>query len=129
MRIRRHLQLLVVVTVAWLLFWMAGLPDYYRQYPTTLMIVFDGVVLPPFGWVTWRSIRKSKHAIPSSLWLAFYITVPLFVYDFLYCGYYLGYGIRFVWEYWYLTVYYIIPWLILPPMGWWIDKQRERKTP
>jgi hypothetical protein len=68
----------------------------------------------------------------SHLKLLLYVTVPLFVYDLTYCGFYLGYGIRFILEYGYLTVYYVLPWLILPPTGWWVDrgsKQEIKKCP
>ncbi|CAO0823015.1 hypothetical protein DFAR_3440002 [Desulfarculales bacterium] len=38
---------------------------------------------------------------------AFYIPMPLFFYDLLYCGLYLGHGFGFIWDYCYLTVYYL----------------------
>ena len=56
-------------------------------------------------------------------WLAFYITVPLLLYDALYCGVWLGHGLRFFVDFWYLSVYYVIPWLILPPTGLWLDRR------
>ena len=58
-----------------------------------------------------------------SVWWAFYISVPLFIYDLLYCGLYLGHDIFFLSKYWYLSVYYILPWIIFPPMGWIIDNK------
>jgi hypothetical protein len=51
MRPRRHVQMLAFVSAAWLLFWVAGLPDYYRQYSATFMIAFDAAVLPPMWFV------------------------------------------------------------------------------
>jgi hypothetical protein len=30
MKLRKHIRLLIFVTLAWLLFWIAGLPDYYQ---------------------------------------------------------------------------------------------------
>ena len=129
MRLSKHLRLLIVVTVAWFLFWAAGLPDYYRQYSTTFMLVFDVAVLPILWLALYSSLRKSKRerGLANSLWMAFYVTIPLFIYDLIYCGYYLGYGMNFIWEYWYLTVYYVLPWLILPPTGWWIDQQHKQE--
>jgi hypothetical protein len=62
-------------------------------------------------------------------WLAFYITVPLLLYDVLYCGVYLGYGAGFVVEFWYLSVYYIVPWIILPPTGLWLDRRPATGRP
>jgi hypothetical protein len=126
MRLKRHLRLLLIVTAAWILFWIAGLPDYYRQYSTATMIVFDFVILPPIVYFVYASIRKARpgRSLAVSLWMAFYISVPLFFYDLLYCGVYLGRGVRFIWEFWYLTVYYILPWLIFPPIGRRIDRRR-----
>jgi hypothetical protein len=128
-RLNRHLKLLVAFTLAWFLFWVIGLPDYYRQYSTTFMIGFDIVVFLPLWFILYSSIKKSRSGkgLTNSLWLAFYFTFPLFIYDFLYCGIYLGYGIGFIWEYWYLSVYYVIPWLILPPTGWWVDRQQKQE--
>jgi len=28
-------------SLGWLLFWIAGLPDYYQQYPIKFMVIFD----------------------------------------------------------------------------------------
>jgi len=128
MRISRHLKLLFIVTAAWILFFVAGLPDYYQQYSTIAMIVFDIVVFPGLWSIGYRSIRKSRNRIASSLWLSFYFVVPLFIYDYFYCGIYLGYGIMFILKFWYLTVYYILPWLMYPLTGWWLDCQRQKAT-
>jgi len=126
MTLHKHLRLLAIVTAAWLLFWIAGLPDYYRQYSTQTMIVFDVAVLPPLWYIGYRSFRKSRKPIASSLWLAFYFVVPLFIYDYLYCGVYLRHGLAFLWDYWYLTVYYILPWLIYPPTAQWLDHRKQK---
>lgn len=40
--------------------------------------------------------------------------LPLAFYDWLYCGVYLGYGTGFVRRFWYLSIYYAIPWVVLP---------------
>jgi len=126
MTLRKHLQRLAVVTIAWLLFWIAGLPDYYQQYSTKAMIVFDIAVLPPLWYIGYRSIRRSRNQIASSLWFSFYLVVPLFFYDYLYCGIYLRHGIAFLRDYWYLTVYYILPWLMHPLTGWWLNHQKQK---
>jgi len=125
MRLRNHLRLLVFVTIAWFLFWVAGLPDYYQQYSTKTMIIFDLVILPPIWIVIYHNVKKARsgRALIASLWWAFYISFPLFIYDLLYAGIYLGHGLKFLWNYWYLTVYYILPWLFFPPTGWLIDKR------
>jgi hypothetical protein len=120
MRVRDHLRLLIFVSIAWLLFWIGGLPDYYQQYSTTFMILFDLAILPPIWLIVYRSIKKanSNRRLIISLWWAFYISIPLFVYDLLYVGIYLGHGMTFLGSYWYITVYYLLPWLLFPLTGW-----------
>lgn len=127
MRLRNHLRLLIFVTIAWFLFWIAGLPDYYQQYSTKTMIIFDLVILPPIWIIIYHSVKKARpgRALNASLWWAFYISFPLFIYDVLYAGIYLGHGLNFLWSFWYVTVYYILPWLLFPPTGWLIDKRRH----
>ncbi len=121
-----HLRLLIIVSIVWLLFWIAGLPEYYQQYSTRFMVLFDLAILPPIWFYIYRSVRRSKpgRAFTVSLWWAFYISVPLFIYDLIYVAVYLGHGIYFLTKYWYLTVYYILPWLLFPPTGWWVGKRR-----
>jgi len=126
MRLRSHLRLLTIVTIAWVLFWVVGLPDYYRQYSTRFMIIFDLAILPPIWFVVYRSVRNARpgRGLTVSMWWSFYIAVPLLIYDTLYAGIYLGHGASFLWKYWYITVYYILPWLLFPLTGWLVDRRR-----
>ena len=71
-------------------------------------------------------MRKSFY-IDFTLWLAFYFTVPLAIYDWLYCGTYLGHGVQFIYRYWYLTVYYAIPWILLPLIALLLNRMRSRE--
>jgi len=127
MKTKSHLKLLAIVTIAWILFWIAGLPDYYQQYSAILMIGFDLVILLPIWFLVNRSIKKAKpgRGFIISIWWAFYISFPLFVYDLFYVAMYLGYGVSFLWTHWYLTVYYILPWLIFPLNGWYMETKRK----
>jgi hypothetical protein len=124
MRFKSHIKLLGIVTLAWILFLIGGLPYYYQQYSTNTMIVFDIIILPPIWYIVYRSAKKVKpgRGFVISLWWSFYISVPLFIYDLIYCGIYLDYGVGFLWQYWYITVYYIIPWIFFPLTGFIIDK-------
>ncbi len=115
MRLKKHLRLFILVSIAWGLFWVAGLPEYYQQYTAAFMAVFDVIILPPICFLVFKSVRKSRpeNHLRNYAWWAFYISVPLFIYDLLYCGWYLGNGIHFLAKYWYITVYYIVPWIML----------------
>lgn len=128
MRLRKHLSLLGIVSIAWILFWIAGLPNYYQQYSTKFMIILEIIILPPIWYIVYRSSSRTKpgRGFIISIWWSFYITVPLFFYDFFYCGMYLGHGLYFLVTYWYLTVYYILPWLLFPLTGFIIDNKNKK---
>jgi len=127
MNFRKHIRMLIFVSLAWLLFWVAGLPDYYLQYSFKFMVLFDLAILPPIWFVVYRSAKRAKpgKGFIICFWWSFYISFPLFVYDLIYCGFYLGYGIGFLLKYWYITVYYILPWLVFPLTGWLVDKKQN----
>ena len=111
-----HIRLFFIATLVWVGFWIVGLPAYYQQYSNTQMVWFDALVLIPIAAIVTavlRPIRPSRR-LAVSLWIAFYFTVPLAFYDWLYCGVYGGSGLRFILKYWYLSVYYVIPWILLP---------------
>jgi hypothetical protein len=111
-----HLRILIIATLVWLAFLAAGLPDYYLQYSDAVMLWFDILLLLPFSAIIWYIFKpfKKSRRMKLALWYAFYFTVPLAVYDYIYCGLYLGHGWNFVTVFWFLSVYYIIPWIIFP---------------
>lgn len=116
MTLRSHGGVFLIATAVWTGFWLAGLPSYYQQYSNLLMIWLDSLVLIPIAAIVYFVLRRIRpeRRLTTALWLAFYFTVPLAVYDWLYCGLYLGHGVQFFSKYWYLTVYYAIPWVLLP---------------
>lgn len=126
MRPQGHLKLLVAATVAWFVFWLAGWPDYYRQYSDRTMLVVDALVLPAFVALGVLFARGARRCSPmaASLWLAFYAVVPPFLYDLGYCGVYLGHGLGFLLTYWYLTAYYVIPWALFPLCARFVERER-----
>lgn len=126
-KVRFHLGFLLIATIVWAGFWVGGLPSYYQQYSTRQMIWFDSLVLVPIaviGYLFLRRVRPERR-LTIALWLAFYFTVPLAIYDWLYCGLYLGHGVEFLWQYWYLTVYYAIPWILLPGAALFLNRGRK----
>jgi hypothetical protein len=111
-----HFRLFVIASAIWLGFLIAGLPSYYQQYSARTMAVFDLLILPPIVAIVFVALRgvRPERRLRVALWFAFYFTVPLAIYDWLYCGLYLGHGLAFVSRFWYLSVYYVIPWLVMP---------------
>jgi len=127
MSIRAHIRIFLIATIVWLLFLVAGMPDYYLQYSDQSMIYFVLLLLLPFSIilvVIFRKINREKR-LKIALWYAFYFTVPLLIYDSIYCGIILRYGIGFITVFWYLSVYYIIPWILFPFIALLVNRLQE----
>jgi hypothetical protein len=120
---RSHIRISLIVTAVWVLFWLLGWPDYYQQYSTRWMVIFVIALIPLFWILIFRMLRsiKSKR-IYKSIILSIYFTVPFFIYDYIYCGMYLGNGMKFLTKYWYLTIYYVIPWIMVPLTAVWMER-------
>ncbi|MEZ0229286.1 MAG: hypothetical protein ACAI25_11725 [Planctomycetota bacterium] len=125
MRARGHLQLLVLGVAIWAAFWVAGLPDYYQQYSQTFLIVGTALLVPPTALAGWVGLERSKPERRRALgfWFAFYGTAPFLALDALYCGVHLGHGAAFFGKFWYLTVFYVLPWVLYVPMGLVLGKR------
>ena len=123
---RQHLKLFASGAATWAAFWVAGLPSYYQQYSLPLLMVGTALLVPPTGWIGLRILQRTRpeHRLALSLWLSFYFTVPFALFDALYCGVYLGHGAQYLVTYWYLTVFYLIPWMLFVPVG----RQLSRRT-
>jgi len=128
MIVKIHLRILIYATIVWVLFFLAGMPDYYLQYSTKSIILYEILLLIPFSVIIWFIFRtiKTSRRIKLSLWYSFYFTVPLSIYDYIYCGIYLGYGLRFIYVFWFLSVYYIIPWILFPMIAILLNKKQAK---
>lgn len=128
MKLRKHFCILGIVTLAWTLFWLIGLPGYYQQYSFLFMLLFDILLLIPLSLLIYWILKNTPryHRMHFSLWLAFYISIPLFLYDYLYCAHFLGHGWSFLSEFWYLSVYYVIPWIISPSISYWLNRHESQ---
>lgn len=116
MSAKGHVRVFVIATLAWAGFWVLGLPSYYHQYSRATMIALSLALLPPIVAVSYALLKPlpPSRRLRRAAWFAFYFSVPLAAYDWLYCGVYLDYGVRFLLVFWYLTLFYFIPWVVLP---------------
>jgi hypothetical protein len=125
--LRAHLRLLVQGLAVWGGFWLAGLPDYYQQHSTRAMAVGCILLSVAVGLVALH-VRGRGHPATRhtrARWIAFYFTVPFAVLDAAYCGVHLGHGFGFLGRYWYLTVFYVTPWLTFPPTALLLDRMGD----
>ena len=116
---KNHIRIFIIATIVWLGFLLAGMPDYYLQYSDQTMIYFVVLLLIPISVVlifVFKPVKEHRRLTIAG-WYAFYFTVPLAFYDSIYCGWYLGYGIDFLRVFWFLSIYYLIPWILFPMLA------------
>jgi hypothetical protein len=129
MSIKRHFQLFIYSFFTWFSFYIVGLPEYYQQWPMWSKLILLPLVTVIYFPVTRYTLANfwtdGRHLI-NSCWLALYLTLPLFIFDYLLLALYKELGIHFVIPYWYLTFFYFSFWIQLPYIGWKIDRDKVK---
>jgi hypothetical protein len=120
MTIRNHVTLLLVTSLAWLGFYLLGIPsNYFTEWTLRELILLNLVtffaVVPLIGLLV--LVFMGGDYLRTALWMAFYASVPLFTYDFIIEGVIHGEGFRYLVSHWYLTLGYVLVWIELPLLG------------
>ena len=127
MTIRSHLYLLYLSTTLWTWFFLGGLWTNYYQDLTFIktlifVVIFPTIILTVVGKGLLKSISRINY-LKASVVCASYLAFVLLLYDFIYLKLYLGKSFNYLVDYWYLTFFSPIPYLILLPIGYHLDKQ------
>ena len=125
MNTKKHFELLAYSFITWLSFYMIGLPDYYQRWyfwAKIAICIFVTLIYFPITQYTLKKYWNDDKHLVNSCWLALYLTLPLFVYDYLLLAVYKELGIGFVIPYWYLTFFYVSFWIQFPLVGWWMQR-------
>jgi len=69
--------------------------------------------------------RKPENRGARAFWCSVYYTAAFFLLDALYCGVYLGNGVQYLVKYWYLSVFYITPWLTFIPTAKLLGQRQD----
>ncbi|MFP2995274.1 hypothetical protein ABN763_05165 [Spongiivirga sp. MCCC 1A20706] len=129
--LKNHLLLLLMSFVTWGFFVIVGLPDYGQSWSydlTVIVVIAITVLYVPFGKLLIKKMFPGQAYFKNSLWLAFYLTVPLFTYDVVFLAIIGGEGLKFIPKYWYLTFFYFSFWLQFPLIGLLLEKNLTEKT-
>ncbi|CAF1362936.1 unnamed protein product [Rotaria magnacalcarata] len=123
--LKTHLTLLLIGFISWAIFVVIGLPDYYQSWSFTAKIVVCIVVTILYFPLAAFILRKidNKEYFNNSLWLAFYLTLPLFIYDYTLIVLIGGDNLSFVFTYWYLSLFYVSFWIQFPFIGWSMEQK------
>jgi hypothetical protein len=122
--LRKHGIIFLQASVAWVVFWLIGWPAYYQQYSTVTLGVLCTLLSVAFCLFAVMILlpRRRERRMPLAFWLSFYYSVPLALYDWLYCGLYLGHGAGYLTSYWYLSVFYVSLWLTFIPVAFLLNR-------
>jgi hypothetical protein len=117
MTARQHFTLLLQAVCGWGVFWLAGLPAYYQQYSVRTMAIASILLSVAISLAAIVVLMGGRDATrrKRAFWLSVYFTFPFAALDALYCGWYLGHGAGFLSSYWYLSIFYVTPWLTFLP--------------
>lgn len=113
---KAHLALLLMSFLTWGFFVLIGMPDYYQSwsFPAKFSICIAVTIL--YFWLTpfiLNLIEKGNY-IKNALWLALYLTLPLFIYDYVFIVLIGGDNLTFIFRYWYLSFFYFSFWIQFP---------------
>ena len=119
----------IITFTIWFIFLLAGLPsDYFQTWSFSAQLwlsAFAFVLLLPLTYIVLRQIWKENY-LKNSLWFAFYASVPLILYDYIYVGLIKGLGHSYIFSHWYLTIFYFIVWIEIPLVGWIMQKKTDK---
>lgn len=129
---KNHLALLIMSFLTWGAFVIIGLPDYYQSWSyeaQVLGVIGVTVLYVPLGKLLLKKMFGTTEYFKNSLWLAFYLTVPLFIYDTIFIGIIGGEGLRFIPKYWVLTFFYFSFWLQFPLIALLMERNLNEHDP
>ncbi|KZS42777.1 hypothetical protein AWE51_15515 [Aquimarina aggregata] len=126
--LKYHLALLLMSFVTWGFFVLVGLPDYYQSWSyeaKVIIVILVTIMYIPLAPFLLKKMFPDREYFKNSLWLALYLTVPLFIYDVIFIGWIGGEGLQFIPIYWYLTFFYFSFWVQFPLIGLLMEKNIE----
>ena len=128
MNLKQHLTMIIICFAAWFIFLLLGIPsNYYLDYSASIKVLIIICTflffIPAVAILLFRTF-KNTNLLTASLYFSVYVTLGIFILDYLYCGIYLGYGLGFVKSHWTQSVFYILPWFEVPIIGYIMEKRR-----
>lgn len=114
--------------LTWGIFVLIGLPDYYQSWSFSAQIAICIAVTVLYIPLTPFILRliENEDYLKNSLWLAFYLTLPLFIYDYVFIVLIGGDDLSFVFRYWYLSFFYFSFWVQFPVIAKLMMRDREK---
>jgi len=122
----KYVYLFLTACLIYLLFIIRGLPNnHYLDWPQYYHIIDClelMVVSIPLTYLVLKWFSSPEYYYKDSIWFAFFTSVPFFIFDLIYLGIFENFGINFIYEFWFLTIFYFIVWVEMPIIGYLMQK-------
>lgn len=123
----KHLKLLLLTSIGWVLFVIIGWPSYYQAWSFKNLLYFCVVVYFVVGLAIYSMVKRySGNRFIYCLWVAFYVSVPLICYDYIYITFVRIEPFELLNRFWFLSVFYIIPWFQALLLYLYIETKKTR---
>jgi len=128
----KYVRLFLAASVVYLIFIIRGLPNnHYLDWSIDFQIgdcLELMLITIPLGYLLLKWFSSKQDYYIDSIWLAFFTSVPFFIYDSFYLGIFKGFGLNFIYEFWFLTIFYFIVWIEFPIIGYLMQKDDPKIT-
>jgi hypothetical protein len=116
-------------TSLWAWFFLGGLwSDYYQNWPFwkqfLVILILPSLFLLAIGKRLLLSLTKTLF-VPVAFWASLYLTLPLLIYDFIFLHLFIGLSFEYLIDYWYLTFFTPMPFLILLPIAGALKRKQQ----
>lgn len=127
MKASHHIHIFCLATTFWTLFLLGGLwSDYYQTWTWRTQLFFIDILPAVLMIYVAPSLLKNMSRssyYKTAFMLAFYFSFPFHIYDFIYLYLYKHLPISYLLNYWYLTFFSIVPWVVFPIIAMRMKKQ------
>jgi hypothetical protein len=123
---KKHLVMLLIAVVAWWLNWWEG--SYSHHYLDLALntkiarLINIVLMLLPITYFVLKFHSSKALYFKDAVFLALYLTFVFVLFDFFYLAILQDYGLRYLIDYWSVTVLYVIYWIEFPLVGWVMAK-------
>jgi hypothetical protein len=130
MNAKKHVIMFIISFVLWALIFILGYRwNYFLEWKLEEKILVSFItffaILPFIGSLV--IIFFKGNYLNTALWLAFYTSVPVALFDFISVGILQKQGLHYLTSHWYLTIAYFYVWINLPLVGLALQKFKEKE--
>ncbi len=128
---KKHFLMIAVSIICWLLnYWMGIYSNHYQAWTLDMKIIRltnIPLILFPITCFLLRHYSDMNNYIKDSCFLALYLSFAFILFDFYYLAAAKNHGAGYLHDYWFVTLFYPLFWLVVPTTGW-IMKRTTLRT-